>query len=133
MLVFPAEIRKTCALTLLISFGIATYDFYLSCKKNRRFLWLRSLSENSMEACFRAGCGSMKKSRSLIVASMILTSLSTQAGQGDQIMGTWNTAEDKAQVEVFKQKDKYFGKIVSLKEPDWPANDEKGMAGQPKN
>src|SRR5260370_29662817 len=75
----------------------------------------------------------MKKSRSLIVASMILTSLSTQAGQGDQIMGTWNTAEDKAQVEVFEQKDKYFGKIVSLKEPDWPANDEKGMAGQPKN
>jgi uncharacterized protein (DUF2147 family) len=75
----------------------------------------------------------MKKSRSLIVASMILTSLSTQAGQGDQIMGTWNTAEDKAQVEVFKQKDKYFGKIVNLKEPDWPANDEKGMAGQPKN
>ena len=36
-------------------------------------------------------------------------------------------------MEVFKQNDKYYGKIVSLKEPDWPANDEKGMAGQPKN
>jgi uncharacterized protein (DUF2147 family) len=75
----------------------------------------------------------MKKSKSLILVGVILTSLSSQAGQGDQILGKWNTAEDKARVEVFKQNDKYFGKIVSLKEPDWPANDEKGPAGQPKN
>ena len=64
---------------------------------------------------------------------LILANLLVRAGAGDGILGFWNTAEDKAQVEVFKQNDKYFGKIVSLKEPDWPANDEKGMAGQPKN
>jgi len=64
---------------------------------------------------------------------LILADFPAQAGTGDDILGFWNTTEDKARVEVFKQNDKYFGKIVSLKEPDWPANDEKGMAGQPKN
>src|SRR6185295_17183641 len=39
-------------------------------------------------------------------------------------------AEDKSRVQIFKKADKYYGKIISLKEPNWPADDED--AGKPK-
>jgi uncharacterized protein (DUF2147 family) len=52
---------------------------------------------------------------------------------GDAILGIWHTTEDKSQVQVFKEDDKYFAKIVSLKEPAWPEGDKEGMAGKPKN
>ncbi|HEX4645096.1 MAG TPA: DUF2147 domain-containing protein [Verrucomicrobiae bacterium] len=64
---------------------------------------------------------------------LIFAGLPARAGAGDDILGLWVTAEDKARVEIFKRNDKYYGKILSLKEPNWPADDDKGMAGQPKN
>ena len=55
----------------------------------------------------------------------------------DGIVGTWNTYDQQgtleSRVEIYKEKDKYFGKIVSLTEPTWPAADDQGMAGKPKN
>src|SRR5215831_5192476 len=54
-------------------------------------------------------------------------------GGGDGIVGTWHTTEDKSQVEIFKKDNHYFAKIISLKEPNWPADDEEGMGGKPKN
>jgi uncharacterized protein (DUF2147 family) len=59
--------------------------------------------------------------------------LPARAGSGNDIVGIWATAEEKARVEIFKRNDKYYGKLLSLKEPNWPADDDKGMAGQPKN
>jgi uncharacterized protein (DUF2147 family) len=50
----------------------------------------------------------------------------------DQILGVWHTTDDKSQVQIFKVKNQYFGRIISLKEPNWPANDELGMGGKPK-
>ena|SRR5580698_5264489 len=52
---------------------------------------------------------------------------------GDEILGVWRTTDDKSKVEIFKKNQQYFAKILSLKEPNWPANDEQGMAGKPKN
>ena len=52
---------------------------------------------------------------------------------GDEILGQWHTSEDKSIVEVYKKKEQFFAKIVSLKEPNWPKNDEEGMSGKPKN
>ena len=56
---------------------------------------------------------------------------------GDGILGIWKTydARDKtgSGVEIYREKDKYFAKIVSLTEPNWPAGDDQGMAGKPKN
>jgi uncharacterized protein (DUF2147 family) len=52
---------------------------------------------------------------------------------GDAILGVWHTTDDKSQVQVFKENGHYFGKILSLKEPNWPADDDQGMSGKPKN
>lgn len=56
---------------------------------------------------------------------------------GDGILGIWKTYDDRGKtdssVEIYKEQDKYFAKIVSLTEPTWPAGDDQGMAGKPKN
>lgn len=51
---------------------------------------------------------------------------------GDAIVGVWHTAQDKSQVRIFKLRNHYFGRIISLKDPNWPANDEQGQGGSPK-
>lgn len=55
------------------------------------------------------------------------------AGNGDEVLGVWHTTDDKGQVQIFKENDRYCARIVSLKEPNWPASDEEGMGGKPKN
>jgi uncharacterized protein (DUF2147 family) len=50
----------------------------------------------------------------------------------DDILGVWNTAQGRSKVEVYKCADHYCGRIVWLKEPVYPADDTKGMAGKTK-
>ena len=54
------------------------------------------------------------------------------ADDADAVLGKWLTADGKAQVEVVKDGELYDGRIVWLKEPLYPADDAKGMAGQAK-
>lgn len=42
----------------------------------------------------------------------------------DAIVGQWSNASGEAHIDIFKKNEKYFGKIVWLKEP----KDEKGLA-----
>ena len=60
-----------------------------------------------------------------------------QTPAADAILGDWQTFDDQGKldshVEIFKQQGKYFAKIVSLTEPSWPADDDQGMGGKPKN
>ena len=52
---------------------------------------------------------------------------------GDQILGSWVTPDDKAVVEIYQQDGQYFGKFVSLKEPNYGAEMQaEGLQGQPK-
>lgn len=46
-----------------------------------------------------------------------LTSFSNKYS-ADDIIGQWKTAQGKAVVEIFKQGNKYFGKIIWLAEPN---------------
>jgi uncharacterized protein (DUF2147 family) len=74
------------------------------------------------------------KRLSVLLAGIFLFLPPIWAGEpGDAILGKWHTTDDKSLVEVFKDKDRFCAKIVSLKEPNWPANDEEGMGGKPKN
>ncbi len=52
---------------------------------------------------------------------------------GDEIVGVWHTTDDKSTVEIFKKQDAYFAKILTLKDPNWPSDDDHGMGGKPKN
>ncbi|HXC99769.1 MAG TPA: DUF2147 domain-containing protein [Verrucomicrobiae bacterium] len=55
------------------------------------------------------------------------------AEPGDEVLGVWHTTDDKGQVLVFKDNKHYCAKIISIKDPNWPASDEEGMGGKPKN
>ena len=62
----------------------------------------------------------MKKS---ILLSLLITASSTLLAQNSEdIIGVWLNKEGDAQIEVFKEKDHYFGKIVWLEK----AKDENG-------
>ena len=55
-----------------------------------------------------------------IIFSLLIALISTTAviGQSaDDILGVWYNQEKTGKVEVFKKGDKYFGKIIWLKEP----------------
>jgi len=77
--------------------------------------------------------GLMKKLVSFLSGILFLTSLAASADEEKEILGIWNTTDNKIKVEIFSKNETLHGKIISLKEPVWPANDEKGMGGKPKN
>jgi uncharacterized protein (DUF2147 family) len=68
---------------------------------------------------------------SFLLSALLLSGLTALAG-ADDILGVWNTTDDKSKVQIYKQGNRYSGKIIGLKEPNWPANDELGMGGKPK-
>ncbi len=74
--------------------------------------------------------------RSTVVVALIAVAVAglAFAGDGDAIVGLWATEPDpedgNAHVEVWKEGDRYFGKIIWLEKPEYNADD--WMAGQPK-
>lgn len=71
-----------------------------------------------------------------IVSVCLLVALPLWAGDGEQLIGLWATGPDDdpdlAHVEIVKDGTTYAGKIVWLAEPVYPADDDQGMAGEPK-
>ena len=69
-----------------------------------------------------------------LIAAAVFLSLTAQAfaGAGDQILGTWSNEDGKAKVNIFDCGGSYCGKIVWLREPDYPRGDKRGMAGKPR-
>lgn len=61
----------------------------------------------------------------LISFALILPAnlLAMQRHDADAIIGTWINASGKGHIQIYKQGNKYYGKLVWLKEP----NDEKGQ------
>jgi uncharacterized protein (DUF2147 family) len=49
-----------------------------------------------------------------------------------QVVGVWNTENNRGKVELYERDGRLCAKIVGLKEPNFPANDRRGMAGKPK-
>ena len=75
----------------------------------------------------------MKKTCSLLAVVFLLCLSGRAFAQNpDAIVGQWLNGEKTAHVDITKVDGKYFGKIVWLKEPEYPADDKKGMAGQTK-
>lgn len=61
---------------------------------------------------------------------LILMNASVQAAGPDDILGLWSTPENKSKIEIFKCGTQYCGRITELKEPHYPPDDKRGMAGQ---
>ena len=66
----------------------------------------------------------------LLPTFLLLVSFAFAADE-DKLLGLWNTPENDCKIEIFKCGDKYCGRIVWLKEPYYPADDDGGMAGRP--
>lgn len=66
----------------------------------------------------------------LLVLIILLAPPFARAEDPDAVLGTWNESDGDAQFEIYRCGSLYCGKIVSLRDPDYPANDP--MAGKPK-
>ena len=71
----------------------------------------------------------------ILLMGMALVAAGPVAAQdGDAILGVWATdpegAGGQGHVEVYKEDGKYFGKIIWLAEPVYPADDPKGPPGE---
>ncbi|MHB8844233.1 MAG: DUF2147 domain-containing protein [Nitrospirota bacterium] len=70
-----------------------------------------------------------------LVGSIIITmtaASSSIAANADDILGVWFNGEKDAQIEIFKCGEKYCGKIVWMKEPNYPAGEKDGVPGTPR-
>jgi uncharacterized protein (DUF2147 family) len=67
-----------------------------------------------------------------VVMAVSLMALPAQAASPDAVIGKWLNGKKMAHIEIYKSGDRYEGKIVWLKEPVYPPDDKKGMAGKTK-
>jgi uncharacterized protein (DUF2147 family) len=72
----------------------------------------------------------------VLVALLALAAVPVLAGEGDAVVGVWatelGTEDGGAHIQVYQKDGKYFGKIIWLEKPVYPADDDQGMAGQEK-
>ena len=62
----------------------------------------------------------MKKLIALSVIILLSMNAFAQAVNKDAVIGTWLTGSGKGKVQIYKEGDKYNGKIVWIKEPNTP-------------
>jgi uncharacterized protein (DUF2147 family) len=68
-----------------------------------------------------------------LVCILVLVYAATSFASGpDDILGIWNNEEKDAKIEIFKCGERYCGKIVWLREPDYATGSTEGKAGTPK-
>jgi uncharacterized protein (DUF2147 family) len=68
----------------------------------------------------------------IIIVCILLAGSTCHAG-GDDILGVWNNQEKDAKIEIFKCGTKYCGKIISLREPNYPDGSSEGTSGTPRH
>lgn len=68
----------------------------------------------------------------LVFCLLHIPALSAIAAEAYDILGVWNNEEKDAMIEMFKCGEKYYGKIVWLKEPDYPRGSKDGVPGTPR-
>ncbi len=68
----------------------------------------------------------------LTCALLSAVPVSSWAAQADDILGVWFNGEKDARIEIIKCGDRYCGKVVWLREPDYPEGSKDGVPGTPK-
>lgn len=77
----------------------------------------------------------MRVMRALVLCAVVTISghaVRAANGNPDAIVGIWVTEGGKSHVEIALRNGQYEGHIVWLKEPDYPTDDQQGMAGKSK-
>jgi uncharacterized protein (DUF2147 family) len=68
----------------------------------------------------------------LLLVMLVVSALPCLAASGDDIVGVWYNQIKDAKIDIAKCGDKYCGKIVWLKTPNYPADSKDGTPGTPK-
>jgi uncharacterized protein (DUF2147 family) len=66
------------------------------------------------------------------MAAALLVASPVHSQDPQAIVGKWWNQEKEAQIEIYLSNGQYCGKIIWLKEPNYPDNDPQGMSGKPK-
>jgi uncharacterized protein (DUF2147 family) len=77
----------------------------------------------------------MRSAMNKIVFMIILALASAvfaSASDGDSILGIWNNEEKDGRIEIYHCGDRYCGKIVWAKEPNYPEGSKEGPPGTPR-
>jgi uncharacterized protein (DUF2147 family) len=78
----------------------------------------------------------MTKRAFLLLAALLLIApfagIAADATNADSVLGVWHTGGNKCQVRISKKDNVYFGEVVSITQPNWPADDKLGMGGKPR-
>ena len=67
-----------------------------------------------------------------VVFILFMTVSSVFGAAADDILGVWNNEEKDALIEIYKCGEKFCGKVIRLKEPNYPAGSKDGVPGTPK-
>jgi uncharacterized protein (DUF2147 family) len=70
--------------------------------------------------------------RILAMLSILLFTTAAHAAAGVDILGVWTNEEKDGKIEIFKCGEKYCGKIVWAKEPNYPEGSTEGKPGTPR-
>jgi uncharacterized protein (DUF2147 family) len=68
----------------------------------------------------------------IFVGTMLMTAVSAYGTGSDDILGVWNNEERDAKIEIYKCGNKYCGKVIRLKEPNYPEGSKEGTPGTPR-
>src|ERR1043165_5449440 len=74
----------------------------------------------------------VRKVHLLAAAALFLLTAQAFGGGADEIVGTWNNDKGRAKIEIYDCGGRYCGKIIWLKEPNYPLDDKLGMGGKPR-
>jgi uncharacterized protein (DUF2147 family) len=69
--------------------------------------------------------------KNLFVLVALFFSANAMAAGPDDILGIWMNASGKGQIQIYKEGDKYFGKIIWMKDPNTPQGTPKMDARNP--
>jgi len=68
----------------------------------------------------------------IIVFTLLFQLVATaSAGKGNAILGVWEVEDGSGRIEIQRCGENYCGRIVWMREPNYPADDSGGMGGKP--
>jgi uncharacterized protein (DUF2147 family) len=68
---------------------------------------------------------------SLCVAVIVMAAIAGLAAGPDDILGVWNNQEKDAKIEIYRCGQHYCGKVVEIKNPNYPEGSREGVPGTP--
>jgi len=67
----------------------------------------------------------------ILVALLLPLATAASTGNGNAVLGIWEVEDGSGRIEINRCGETYCGRIVWIREPNYPADDKGGMGGKP--